>query len=131
MAFDSTTVSKTELAEQNESLRAQMARTNAKRRKASDQAVMVAEVIAGGGAAGFIRGRYADKQILGLEADLVLGALLILGSWWVGGSYADHLLQLGAGVAAAYAAFEMKALGEKMRQEANKAPAGRQPGAAV
>jgi len=110
--------------EEISSLRQQIQRVRGKMKESTESAVMVAEVIAGGGAAGMLRGRYPDKQILGLEPDLVIGAALLIGSWWVGGAYAQDLLHLGAGFAAAYACMEMKALGEKMRQDANKpAPA--------
>lgn len=95
-----------------------------------------AEVVGGALAISWVNGRYgangAPAQIMGFDADLVVGGVLfVAGMLDVAGKQSDHLTNLGAGALAAYAAREGFNLGAEARNKAlNPASAQAQMNAA-
>ena len=91
-----------------------LARIRGIQKKAEEKSgavIETVEVVGGAFAISWVNGRYgqggAPLQILNMDADLVVGGVaLVTGMFDVFGRHSEHVLNLGAGILAAYASRE-------------------------
>ena len=111
-------------------MKAQMKSIRTRATAKSAEMIGAAEVAGGAVLAGYIRGRYPERQqIMGKDTDLVVGTVLTLaGLADLAGKYDDDLINFGSGMLSFYLAREAQVAGntvllDELKKASDKAAA--------